>query len=133
VKARARLGAALAALLCALPLLAQAAAPSVETSVDRTRVARGDALVLRIRLRGDAAERRPDLTALYADFEVQGVQQTNRTSIVNGVSDRSVDWVALLLPRREGALVIPALPVGPDSTEPIRVEVTAGETGAGSD
>jgi hypothetical protein len=133
MSARARLCAALAALLCAAPLLAHAAAPSVETSVDRTRVARGDTLALRIRLRGAAAERPPDLAALDADFEVQGVQQTQRTSIVNGVVDQSVDWVVGLVPRRPGALVIPALPVGSASSEPIRIEVTAGETGAGAD
>ncbi len=104
---------------------ARAAGPDVETSVAETQVTQGDPVRLQIRLRGAEAASEPDLKPLAPDFEVLDVQRSHRTSIVNGVSDVSVDWVVELFPRRAGELVIPALPVGGGATEPQRISVTA--------
>jgi hypothetical protein len=103
----------------ALPL------PEVETSVDRHQVEVGEALVLQLRLRGAAASEEPDLTPLSADFDVLGVQRVRRMSLVNGARDSSFDFVVQIAPRRTGALVVPALPIGDASSEPLPIQVSA--------
>ncbi|MCX5737522.1 MAG: BatD family protein, partial [Proteobacteria bacterium] len=110
---------------CAAPLAVRAADPDVETSVHASTVAPGDPITLRIRLRGAAASSEPDLGPLDRDFEVLDVHQSHQTSIINGVRDESVDYTVALVARREGDLVIPALPVGDTATDPVPVEVSA--------
>jgi hypothetical protein len=107
------------------PLAAHAAAQPVETSVSAETVMRGEPIALRIRLRGVAGASEPDLSPLARDFELLDVQRSQRTSIVNGVRDASIDWLVELLPRRSGTLEIPALAVGGDATEPVSIEVSA--------
>jgi hypothetical protein len=110
---------------CATPLAVRAADPDVETSVHASEVASGDPITLRIRLRGAAAASEPDLAPLDRDFEVLDVHQSHQTSIINGVRDESVDYTVALVARRDGDLVIPALPVGDTATEPVPVQVSA--------
>jgi hypothetical protein len=110
---------------CAAPLAVRAADPDVETSVHASQVAPGDPITLRIRLRGAAASSEPDLAPLARDFEVLDVHQSHQTSIINGVRDESVDYTVALVARREGDLVIPALPVGDTATDPMPVTVSA--------
>jgi len=117
----------LAILLTSAPLVAAAAAPSpVEARLDRSHLRRGESLTLQIRLRGEAADERPDFSPLGADFDVVAIQPVQRTTIVNGVRDSSVDWTLELRPKREGALEIPSLAVGASSTPPLAIEVEAG-------
>ena len=110
---------------CAVPLAVRAADRDVETSVHASTVAPGDPITLRIRLRGAAAAHQPDLAPLDQDFEVLDVHQAHQTSIINGVRDESVDYTVALVARREGDLVIPALPVGDTATDPLPVHVSA--------
>ena len=110
---------------CAAPLAVRAADPDVETSVHAAEVAPGDPITLRIRLHGAAASSEPDLGPLDRDFEVLDVHQAHQTSIINGVRDESVDYTVALVARREGDLVIPALPVGDTATDPVPVKVSA--------
>jgi hypothetical protein len=124
--ARSLLALGIAALLFgAAPLVARADDRDVETSVHASRVALGDPITLQIRLRGAAAASEPDFAPLARDFEVLDVHQSHRTSIINGEIDRSVDYLVALGARREGDLVIPALPVGSSSTEPMSISVVA--------
>jgi hypothetical protein len=119
--------AVLAVCLATAPCAAPAAAPSsVEARIDRSQLRHGESLTLQIRLRGEAADERPDFAPLGADFDVVSIQPLHRTTIVNGVRDMSVDWTLELRPRREGALEIPALEVAKEWTPPLAVEVTAG-------
>ena len=110
---------------CAAPLAVRAADRDIETSVHASEVASGDPITLRIRLRGAAAANEPDLAPLDQDFEVLDVHQAHQTSIVNGVRDESIDYTVALVARREGDLVIPALPVGDTATDPLPVHVSA--------
>jgi hypothetical protein len=118
-------GAAAAVVFCSATFALRAAEPDVETSVYESRVAPGDPISLRIRLRGAAASSEPDLTPLARDFEVLDVHQSHHTSIINGVRDESVDYAVALAARREGELVIPALPVGDTATDPVPIQVSA--------
>ncbi len=115
---------AIAALVFAAgPLAARAADRDVEASLYASHVASGEPITLQIRLRGDAITAKPDLWPLERDFEVLEIHPTHRTSIINGERDESVDYVVALSAKREGDLVIPALPVGDAKTEPLRVSV----------
>jgi hypothetical protein len=114
-----------AIVLCVAPFVARAADPEVEASVYSSHVASGEPITLQIRLRGAAAQSKPDLWPLERDFEVLDVHQSHRTSIVNGARDESVDYQVALAPKREGALLIPSLPVGNTATEPVPISVSA--------
>jgi hypothetical protein len=127
VTTRHRLRTPLAAALClaalAAPVLARAAAGTLEATVEPKFVEEGDPVRLTLRFRGDAPAARPDLSPLENDFEVLGSQQSQRVSIVNGDVDATREVEILLSPKRAGDLEIPALHAGDLSTEPLRVTV----------
>ncbi len=108
---------------CAAPIAVHASDPNIEVGVHASQVAPGDPITLRIRLHGDAASSKPDLAPLERDFEVLDVHRSHNASIVNGVRDESTDYTVALLARREGELLIPALPVGDTATDPVPVRV----------
>lgn len=64
-----------------------------------------------------------DLTPLERDFEVLSRQSSSRISIVNGRMDSSLQWVITLRPRRSGEVMIPALTLGQERTEPLTIAV----------
>ncbi len=98
----------------------------VSATVDRTRVAPGESLMLRIAIQGEGGE--VDLTAL-TDFEVLSRGSSSNFQIVDGRMSREVTYTYMILPRHQGRLSIPALAVDVDGrqylTDPIDVEVTA--------
>lgn len=114
-----------AIVLCLAPFAARAADPDVEASVYSAHVASGEPITLQIRLRGDATQSKPDIWPLERDFDLLDQHTSHRTSIVNGQIDESVDYTFALVPKREGALVIPSLRVGDSATEPLNVTVSA--------
>ncbi|MEO5595863.1 MAG: BatD family protein [Lysobacteraceae bacterium] len=97
---------------------AQAAATA---SLNRDRVAMGDAVVLSITSDEDTT---PDFSPLTSDFELQGRSASSQTSIVNGhVSSQHV-WTTEIAPRRSGALQVPSIVVGSSRTDPIALSVS---------
>ena len=112
--------ACLAALLCtSAPTLAA----ELEARVDRERVSSGETLSLTLQLRGANRAGDPDLRPLTEDFEVLDVATSYRTQMVNGRHDASVEWHVTLLPLRTGAIEVPALRVGPLTSEARTIEV----------
>ncbi|PID73565.1 MAG: hypothetical protein CSB33_02810 [Desulfobacterales bacterium] len=103
---------------------AQAAAPSVSASVDRTDLILGDSLRLTVTLSNGEGE--PDISEL-TDFEVHGRSTSTSIQIVNGRMTRIASYIYILSPLKEGALTIPALPVETEGrilhTLPIRIRV----------
>ena len=102
------------AILIALisPLAWGAAAASsptrLEASLMRSEVPPGEPIVLRLRTRADSALS-PDLAPLEADFEIVGLNQVLRTTIVNGRSERLHEWLVQLLPRHDAVSEIPPI------------------------
>lgn len=88
-------------------------APRLQASLSRTAVAAGETVELHLRTTADATEA-PDLSPLEDDFEILGVSEVSRTSIVNGRYDQSREWVVRLLPLREGVSEVPAVSLGGD-------------------
>jgi len=116
----AQCAAAMLALLLMLPAPVRA---EVSASVDRNRVAMSETLELRIRVDTTLAAPEPELDVLSRDFEVLGTSRNTRISLVNGQGEAYTEWIVSLAPKREGPLEIPAIPVGAEKTEPIRISV----------
>lgn len=105
-------------------LLASAnAAAAVRASLDRDHVALGDSVTLTIA--SDASGAHPDLSPLRADFDVRGTSTSSQTNIVNGSMQSNMQWSVALVPRRIGTIAIPALTVGSERTQPLRLDVSA--------
>ncbi len=99
---------------------------SVRASLDRDRIALGDAVTLTIA--SDASGAQPDLAPLRADFDVRGISTGSQTTIVNGSMQSSTQWTVALVPKRAGTIEIPMLAVGRERTSPLRVDVEANAT-----
>lgn len=108
---------ALAVLLAPLSVLA-----AVTATVDRNRIEINESFTLLIEVDGDTAGE-PDLSALEEDFDVLGRNQTSSTTIVNGRVSRSRTWTVSLMAKRTGDLVVPAVPVGDEASEPLTISV----------
>ncbi len=99
------------------------ASAAVRASLDRDHVVLGDSITLTIA--SDASDAQPDLAPLRVNFEVRGSSTSSQTNIANGSMQSSTQWSVALLPRRSGVIDIPALTVGRERTEPLRVGVAA--------
>jgi hypothetical protein len=109
-------------LLSVLPPAVAVAAPALEASLDRARVAEGEAVALTLSAPGDAWGQ-PDLAPLAADFDVLDQSQSSRMSIINGQSSSMREWRFLLAPKRAGKLRIPPLQVGDRQSPALELEV----------
>jgi len=117
-------------LLLLLPMLAQAT--PVQASLDRNQVQLGETVTLNLRLEGSAAAGAPDLSALAPDFEVLGSSSSTSLRFVNGRRSVQFSIGIALRPKHVGQLVIPALDVAGERTQPLTLVVTAADPAAAS-
>ena len=122
-----------AALIVVL-LLALFAAPlqaATRAWLDRDQVAAGTPVTLNIET--DQLTAGPDYAPLRADFDISAQRSSRQLQSINGTMSTSTRFAVVLTPRRSGALVVPALRVGGETTAPIRLTVADGASaGAGS-
>lgn len=122
----------------ALALLAQPAsiaAAEVQATLSRARVAAGQPVELRL-TRAGTAPIDADLAGLEGDFRILERARIGDLTEINGRQQQRQTLRLTLLPRRSGELTIPALPVGEDSTHPLRLEVVGAppaESGTSAD
>lgn len=107
-------------LLLLLPLLASAAAP--RAWLDRDTVRLGETVTLNIEVEG-LVSAEPDFSVLDAQFDRLGVSSRSQMSLVNGQRTASTLWAVALEPREAGLFTVPAIPVGDESTAPLRLTV----------
>jgi oxygen tolerance protein BatD len=103
-------------------------------SLDRNQVAMGGTVTLSID--SDQAGAAPDLSPLLADFSIEGQSVNRSMQWINGSAQSTTTYVLQLAPKREGALVVPAIKLGSDLTTPLPLRVAAGAptpAGEGSD
>ena len=113
---------------------AGSAQAATRASLDRNQVALGETVTLSID--SDQAGAAPDLSPLLADFSIEGQSVNRSMQWINGSSQATTTYVLQLAPRREGALVIPAIKLGSDLTTPLPLRVAASAptpAGEGSD
>jgi len=110
-------------LLSLLWLLQAQAQPTLQASVDRTRLQAGETLELTLESQDVTQFGKPDLRALEGDFEVRGTRQLNSLHTLDGETRASTRWIITLLPRRSGSLRIPELQLGQSQSQAIELQV----------
>lgn len=94
---------------------AYAATYSLTAHTDRQQLYLGESLELRLELDDLSYFLEPDLSVLKHDFELLSSQRSNQTM--------TQQWVFQLLPKKAGALKIPAIALGKYSSKPISIQV----------
>ncbi|MGI9251241.1 MAG: BatD family protein [Pseudohongiellaceae bacterium] len=110
-------------LLSATPVQAQEDGMQVEVSVDTRELARGETLLLTIRVHGQSQSMQLDLSALNENFEVLGTRTASQIRAVNGQVESWTDYIVTLFPLNEGELLIPSLQINNTVTAPIPINV----------
>ncbi len=98
-----------------------ATAAQVVATVDRTSIASGQSLILEVNAMGVTGEL--DLNGLDESFEILSQARSNSLQIVNGSMNRSIIWRLILMPKKAGQLMIPALRVERVQSQPIVINV----------
>lgn len=113
------------ATFCLTLLLLWTANASAELSVslDRNSIVRGETVTLVIQTNDPQQNLDPNLDALQEDFILLDRRSETQMSIVNGRQSAVMRLLITLEPKREGELLIPALQLGQESTQPLRVQV----------
>ena len=109
---------------CVLALMATHALAGVSAATDRSTVSVTETFELHIKVDGAMNADEPVLDPLQQDFEILSTSRNHRISLIQGQRESYTEWVVVLLPKRSGALRIPPVTVGSDSTQALDVSVT---------
>ena len=104
--------------------LQELAAQTIEASVDRDQIARGETLVYTIRIYEQRQGMQLDLTPLTDDFDVLGTRTSSQVRSINGAVESWTDYIITLFPLNEGEIEIPAIEISDTQTTPIIVTVS---------
>jgi len=106
--------------------LAQAA--TLTSRVDRNQITQNETLTLTLTYDDTINASELDTSALQQNFDVlsSSPQTSNRVSIVNGKTTReaTTSWAITLAPKRQGTLLIPALKLNGQYSQPITITVS---------
>lgn len=97
-------------------------ASGLTSSLDRSRVAEGEAVVLTVTTSSGEGGT-PDWGPLQQDFDLLGQGQSTQMRVVNGRSSTSREWRLTLLPKRTGTIQIPPIRLGGLVSQALRLEV----------
>lgn len=97
---------------------------TIPATLTPSKAKMGEIIRLTLKLGPNAVNRLPDLTILRSDFAVVGSEQRTNYSMINGTSSLVHELTILLVAKKTGPLTIPALSIGSDSTNPVRVDIT---------
>lgn len=118
--------------LLLLSFFSHAEVTSVTATIDRNPVMLDEAITLSVVAEGDAARDAFNSSALLQDFVVGRTSVSSQTSIVNFTSKQTTTWTTTLFPRKVGKFVIPAIAIENQQSQPINVNVTPVQQGAGA-
>jgi hypothetical protein len=99
-----------------------AASAAVTARVDRPIVDLNESFTLEIVVDSNT-DLEPDLAVLHENFFVGQVSKLSNTSIYNGDIQRSLTWTIALMPKKTGVQHIPAIEVGTEQSNPVRIVV----------
>ena len=117
------------ALMVALALVAgwtTAGQADVHAQVDRVDVPMGERVRLTILSGGASLAEEPDLSPLAEDFAVLAQRRSLSTRINGSRRQTSLEWTVELMPLELGAVEIPPIRVGAETTEAITLHVRTG-------
>ncbi|MDJ0710403.1 MAG: BatD family protein [Woeseiaceae bacterium] len=104
-------------LMLALPVFAE-----VTARVDRPTVDLNESFTLEVTI-DETTDIEPDFSVLEESFYVGQISVLTNTSILNGEIQRSKTWSIALMPRTTGVQEIPAVAVGRERSNPVRIMV----------
>ena len=108
-------------------LLMLAAAPvsaaGLTASVDKSELPQGETLTLTLTYDGGQTNEQPQLDVLNRDFNIFSVGSSFQHNYINGKISQKQQWQAVLMPKREGELTIPAVKLGKLTSNPLTVKV----------
>lgn len=111
------------AIALAVSLLWAATAFAMVTArVDRPNVDLNESFTLEVVVDSNT-DLEPDLTILHENFFVGQVSKLSNTSIFNGDIQRSLTWSVALMPKSTGVQHIPAITLGDEQSNPVRIVV----------
>ncbi|MEX0740537.1 MAG: BatD family protein [Pseudohongiella sp.] len=119
------------ALIALLSLAGNAAAQQqtrVETELDRSEIARGETVTLRIRVHGQQGGVAIELDPLREQFEIVSTRSASHLRSVNNRIESWTDYMLVLFPRELGEQEIPPISVAGQVTEPYTITVTEPST-----
>ncbi|WP_299496807.1 BatD family protein [uncultured Shewanella sp.] len=96
---------------------------SLQASVDNNTVNEGESIVLTVTADDSLDTQDLNTQALEADFTMQRPRTSHSTRMVNFNTTKETQWQMLLLPKRQGHLLIPALTIDGVSSAPIKITV----------
>ncbi|MGJ8693639.1 MAG: BatD family protein [Thalassotalea sp.] len=96
---------------------------SVTAAIDKNPAVKGESIVLEVIADDDVATNALDTSVLLKDFIVGRTSTSSQTQIVNGSASRQTKWTTVLVPRKSGKVIIPALKVKNKHTAPIALVV----------
>jgi len=109
-------------ILINVTLLVSAPAGAVTRAwLDRDSVNAGDVAMLNIETDQRGVE--PDYTPLRADFSLGAKSANQQMQVTNGSVTATALFGVVLTPRKSGELIVPAIRVGNERTEPLRLQV----------
>ncbi len=103
---------------------------TVRAYVDRNPISVEETVRLVVEQQGQITEDSPSLSALEKDFDLLGNSQSSQTSIINGRTSTSKQWIITLAPKHAGNVTIPPITVGGQSSAPLVLTVQAATHGA---
>ncbi len=95
---------------------------AVTARVDRPTVDLNESFTLEV-IVDTNTDLEPDLSVLHEQFYVGQVSKLSNTSIINGDIQRSLTWSVALMPKNTGVQYIPAIEIGAEQSNPVRIVV----------
>ncbi|MBB4131028.1 BatD family protein [Xanthomonas sp. 3075] len=118
-------------MLTSVVLLASAPVGAVTRAwLDRDSANAGDVVMLNIETDQRGVD--PDYTPLRNDFALGAKSANQQMQVTNGAVTVRALFGVVLTPRKSGELIVPAIRVGNERTEPLRLQVVGAANDAGS-
>jgi hypothetical protein len=112
-------------LFITLAVVSQSLWADVRASLSRTAIQEGDTVTLHILASGGSDDADPDLSVLADSFDILGTGSSHQTSIVNGKISSSRQWQVELMPKHQGEISVPPIPLGNQATSAMTLTVSA--------
>ncbi|MFK5893765.1 MAG: BatD family protein [Pseudomonadota bacterium] len=94
----------------------------VKAIADRTVLSINESLSLEI-IQTETKGGKPDLSILEKDFAIVSKSQSQQYNLINGKSSRKYVWSVVLMPKKAGEVIIPAISLGKEKTSPIHLVI----------
>ncbi|MCK5697693.1 MAG: protein BatD [Gammaproteobacteria bacterium] len=103
----------------------------VTASTDRASLSIDETINLHIKSDQESGD--PDFSVLENQFQILSKSKSQNYSVINGVTSRTHTWNITLLPKKIGTLIIPAISVGNEQSQPIHLTVNKPSKSPGID